>query len=418
MYSGRYRLPGQAVPTQVALHTSDKQVAEQRLREIVREKEQEAAGIIAPKRLRDAALELISDHLKAYTADLTARNRDSHYIGHIQQRLTKLAKECCWRHLCDVTADTFQIWRTRQTSASKTLNDYLFAGSAFFTWLEFNGRVTCNPFKSVRKVEARGKERRVRRAFTFEEVNRLLCVSGPRQVGYLAAFFTGLRRGELGKLQWGDVHLDDETPFLSVRASTTKNHKRADIVLHKQLEAKFRELRPADCKTNDLVFSATSLPTMKVMQKDLAAAGIPYKDEQGRQADFHALRGSLCTHLAVHGIDPHTRKEIMRHSELSLTLKNYTDVRQLKTSEAIRVLPSFTPEKHSLLSSLSPDAGSLNVAHAGALAANEELAEDADSDGDSPDLARTGTDGPVHKNGSSGRIRTYDQSVNSRSLYH
>ncbi len=50
-----------------------------------------------------------------------------------------------------------------------------------------------------------------------------------------------------------------------------------------------------------------------------AQAGVPYKDDQGRQADFHALRKSFNTHLAQAAVDPQTRKEMMRHSELRLT---------------------------------------------------------------------------------------------------
>jgi len=155
---------------------------------------------------------------------------------------------------------------------------------------------------------------------------------------------------------------------------------------------------------------------MKAMQKDLAAAVIPYKDEQGRQADFHALRGSLCTHLAVHGIDPHTRKEIMRHSELSLTLKNYTDVRQLKTSESIRVLPSFIPHQYAHPCAHDLGAGRHNVAQAGTKAANERLAEETGFEPVRHDLAPIGTAGHVHKNGSSGRIRTYGEAAQDQYL--
>ena len=406
MYSGRYRLPGMRNPVTVSLETTDKQVAEQRLREIVQEREQEAAGILAPKRLRDAGHESFSDHLRDYVADLTAQNRDHAYIYNVEKRLSKLAGESGWKYLRDVTADSFQAWRSRQDGAAKTLNDYLAAASAFFRWMESNGRAACNPLKLVRKVESRGKERRVRRSFTVEEMNRLLGASGQRQLGYLAAFFTGLRRAELEQLQWGDVHLEAGSPFLSVRASTTKNHQTADIVLHPQLEGELRKLRPIETKSNGLVFPKGALPGMETMRKDLEAAGIPYKDDQGRQADFHALRGSLCTHLAVRGIDPHTRKEIMRHSELSLTLKNYTDVRQLKTSEAIRALPSFTLEKHSLLSSLVSDIGGQTVAHAGTEAANERLAQVLEDQEVRHDLAPTGTAGRVHEESCLTRTRT------------
>ena len=70
-------------------------------------------------------------------------------------RLRKLATECEWRQLIDVTAESFQKWRARQTLSAKTLNDYLAAVGAFFSWLEKGERVERNPLKSVGKVEVR-----------------------------------------------------------------------------------------------------------------------------------------------------------------------------------------------------------------------------------------------------------------------
>jgi len=81
-------------------------------------------------------------------------------------------------------------------------------------------------------MDGRGKEKRVRRALSFEEMQSLLDVCGPRKAVYLAAVFTGLRRAELGALQWGDVHLDAPAPYLCVRAATAKNRKEQPVPLH------------------------------------------------------------------------------------------------------------------------------------------------------------------------------------------
>ena len=52
-----------------------------------------------------------------------------------------------------------------------------------------------------------------------------------------AALETGLRRGELEQLEWRDLHLDGAAPFVSVRRSTTKNHKPAPIPIDGELAA-------------------------------------------------------------------------------------------------------------------------------------------------------------------------------------
>ena len=53
------------------------------------------------------------------------------------------------------------------------------------------------PCFAVGKVQTNGKQTRPRRAFTHDEIARLLAVAGPRKVIYLTAVHTGLRRKEL-----------------------------------------------------------------------------------------------------------------------------------------------------------------------------------------------------------------------------
>ena len=66
-------------------------------------------------------------------------------------------------------------------------------------------------------------------------MTRLLKVAGTRKVIYLMAVYTGLRRGELSKLLRTDLHLEAAQPFISFRASATKNHKQEIIALHTDL---------------------------------------------------------------------------------------------------------------------------------------------------------------------------------------
>jgi len=75
----------------------------------------------------------------------------------------------------------------------------------------------------------------LRRALTNDEMTRLLKVAGTRKVIYLMAVYTGLRRGELSKLLRTDLHLEAAQPFISFRASATKNHKQEIIALHTDL---------------------------------------------------------------------------------------------------------------------------------------------------------------------------------------
>jgi len=104
-------------------------------------------------------------------------------------------------------------------------------------------RIERNPLKNVQKVQDNGEMVRPRRAFANDEFKRLLRVAGPRKVVYLTAVFTGLRRGELNALEWSELHLDVEKPYLHARASTTKNHKDAVTGLHSDVVAELKKLR-------------------------------------------------------------------------------------------------------------------------------------------------------------------------------
>ena len=81
---------------------------------------------------------------------------------------------------------------------------------------------------------------------------------------------------------------------------------------------------------------------LRRFKRDLKGAGIPYKNAQGRIADFHALsRVTPTTHMGQLGIGERVRQEFMRHSDLRLTSAVYTDVEQLPTRGAIMARPSF-----------------------------------------------------------------------------
>lgn len=345
-YSGRFKLKGDFLPTTVALGMTDKQAAEQELRKIIRERELERAGITVPKPLRDAAQKSLARHLEDYLRALSAENRAEKYVANLGARLRILLEACAWNRQSDVTADSFVHWRTTQTKKSaKTLNDYLDAAKAFLNWMVAMQRATLNPLENVGKVDGRGREVRVRRAFEQDEVARLLTVAGKSRVGYLFAVYTGLRRNELKMLEWRDVELKNDSPCVVVRAINAKNRKDEALPLHPELVAELRAIKPADAKPSSRIFLGKMLPGMWKMKSDLKRAGIEYIKD-GRTADFHALRHTLATNLALSGAHPREAMGVMRHSEIRLTMNAYTDARALPLTKVVHALPSFLPPKN------------------------------------------------------------------------
>jgi integrase len=85
-----------------------------------------------------------------------------------------------------------------------------------------------------------------------------------------------------------------------------------------------------------------SVPTLETLQRDLTRAGISYRDAEGRQADFHSLRYTFCTFLALANVPIRTAMELMRHKDPRLTLQIYTDAGQLDLDEAVSRLPGVS----------------------------------------------------------------------------
>jgi integrase len=323
------------------LQVSDKQVAQQKLNKLVQELEHESAGLIPAKAERDAAQSPLLDLVLDYVNELTILGRSEDHLRHVDKRLRRLVRECGWTRLADMTPTSFQTWRKEQADkAPKTLNEYLAVLSAFWTWLRKQGRVATNPFELVERTDTRGKERIQRRALSDAEAARLLQVAGKNQLAYMLPLYAGLRRNEVKTLRWSNVVLGESGGMLRVHAAVNKNRKEQALPLHLELVKALQKEKPRDGKADDLVLS-NGVPKMKEFRQDLKKAGIPFLDERGHRADYHALRTTFITRLSTMKVHPRLAMELARHSDLKLTMKNYTDVGQLPLQEVMDALPGF-----------------------------------------------------------------------------
>ena len=265
----------------------------------------------------------------------------------MRTRLNSIAAGCEWQTLRHITADGMAGYLTilkRQGLAAKTQNEYLIAARAFCRWCIATRRLAGDPLVSVAKV-AYVEKTYNRRALTVDEADRLLQAAGPRRRVYLLALRTGLRRSELRNLQWGDLRIgpDEKTPYIALRAIATKARRADTIPLRADVADELRAAMPAGAAAGDLVFA--SLPKMVTFKRDLRHAGIAVEDDRGRVVDFHALRVSYGTMLAAAGVAPRVAMELMRHTDIRLTMGVYTDPRILDTAGAVARLPEFSKDR-------------------------------------------------------------------------
>ncbi|HEX5400144.1 MAG TPA: site-specific integrase [Verrucomicrobiae bacterium] len=365
LYRGRYRLDHDARLTDIPLRTADKQVAQQRLLKIIQEKARERAGLIPPKAEIAVAQRPLTEHIADFIQSRVEHGRDARYIKELNYKLHRLASECGWDNTTGITADSFEKWRGRQSLANKTKNEYFHALSVFVRWLERREKIPVNPVRHVQMLTNTGNSRRERRAFTANELRRLVAVSETRRVVYMVAATTGIRRGELEQLEWRDFHLEAAKPFVNVRATIAKNHKQAALPLTQEVVSALLRHRKTEAVPSDRVFAGI-IPRMERFRKDLVEAGIPYVDAKGEFADFHSLRKTFATMLILAGVPHRVVMELMRHSDPKLTTKTYTDAGQLPVTEAVSNLPLLvvTEKPDSQIDSQNLVASSLGVSSA------------------------------------------------------
>jgi len=78
-----------------------------------------------------------------------------------------------------------------------------------------------------------------------------------------------------------------------------------------------------------------------MLRRDLEKAGISYEDAQGRFADFHSLRHTFISNLAMSGIHPRVAQSLARHSDINLTMTRYSHVLLETQREALKGLPEL-----------------------------------------------------------------------------
>lgn len=342
---GEFTPPGKMLPKRINLKCREKATAMKLLTDIVSKAERRFAGLL-PTEGESACIKMsIGDLIDEFTLEKDKTGRSYDYTRVLDKRLNKLAKECHWKTLRDIEVGGFLAWRRKQgTKSVKTLNEYRHSLVCFLNWIKKRYRVDMSHIQEgIEPIDKRGQETIRRRALSVEEVRRLLEIAPPRRrFVYLIAVTTGLRRREIEALCWGDIILDCERPYLKLQAKYTKNRQNATIILAEPTATAFRNVRPADAEADTPVLSYRIPQNERGLYLDMEKAGIP-RMVNGERFDFHSLRGTVCTYLHSINTPPRVIQEFMRHSDIKLTMQNYTDVNNLPVANSIAKLSSLVP---------------------------------------------------------------------------
>jgi integrase len=136
---------------------------------------------------------------------------------------------------------------------------------------------------------------------------------------YLLAYATGLRKSEMASLMPGSFNLDPDAPTVTVEAAFSKHRRRDVIELPKVVVPLLgiNRLKPGE----PIFPHLAQRKTHKMLRLDLEVASIPYRTEEGKYRDLHALRHAYITRVWQAGAAPNVARTLARHSDLRATMR-------------------------------------------------------------------------------------------------
>ena len=314
----------------------------------------------------------LTEHLAEFETVLVAKAVPDDEARDIAARAKKIIEGCRFEKIGDISASKVQAFvselrkviRRKKTVvdggplAPQTRNHYLQSIKQFTRWLVRDHRTDDNRLAHVPKFNVETDRRHDRRPLSVDEFRRLIdaatggpsieTVAGPdRAVLYILAAWTGYRRKELGFLTVRSFDLDGDTRTVRVQAAYSKNKRTDEIPLHSAIVEPLRAWLAAKgmMEPDAPVFPLRTAgghwrKTSKMMRLDLERAGLPYQDEDGLFADFHANRHTFISNLGKVKVPLSMMQKLARHSTPTLTSNVYTHLELSDKASAIESLPA------------------------------------------------------------------------------
>jgi integrase len=179
-----------------------------------------------------------------------------------------------------------------------------------------NGWITRNPFTGGKSLIAPGDEKPRERIITKEEESRLLAAcTGMRahlRPIIICALDTGMRRGEILKLKWGDI--DFTNRIITVRAFNTKTMRERQVAVTERLAGQMESLYQLSTKEpNALCFGIVD-NVKKSFNTVRRLAGL-------LDVRFHDLRHTHATRLVSAHIPLSEVGRVLGHTQVNTTYR-------------------------------------------------------------------------------------------------
>lgn len=294
-------------------------------------------GLLDPA--EDAARGPIGPLLAKWEVYFRSRKKTGEYTEETVRKARAVVEAAGAKRLADLTPGAIVqgigAIRAAKGFGASTFNHYRTAMGMFLNYLEMEGLLSSNPIGKVETADVAADRRYLRRPLTPDDVRRLIesALAHPRPLRGLAGedrawaygviYFTGFRKKEVNSLTPESFELDGPTPRVHLRTADEKARRGAELPFPADYVPAFRAWLDRMPRGRP-VWRLRQNATREMMAKDLARAGIPYRDERGRHAGLHGFRMTRSTLLVRAGFDIKVVQAANRHQDVRLTLQTYT----------------------------------------------------------------------------------------------
>jgi integrase len=225
--------------------------------------------------------------------------------------------------------------------AQKTIANHRLVVNLICEYAVLDGEIMYNPCASVAAPKGLGKAQRKSAAVTEEQI---ILQNGKEYPLPFFALMTGMRKGEILALTWGDIDFEHDlihvTKSLAHESNTpvVKEPKteagRRIVPLLAPLKELLLDMK-GNAKENDIIISYNGgYYTHRYFQKEYMRT----QKALGITCTMHQIRHSFATMAFEAGLQPKALQEILGHRQISTTMDIYTDFRAKSIASATAIL--------------------------------------------------------------------------------
>jgi integrase len=292
----------------------NKTVAKEKL--IVRKREV-IQGTYKPKKT-----EVLFDKFREEYLTYSQSNKRPSSAQRDENSLKHLRRVFDGKRLSDISPFLIEKYKTmRKGEGAKpaTINHELACLRHLFTMAMKWGKAGANPGREVKLLkEPEGKDR----ILTYEEEERLLAYVRSRtkskhlEAIIITALNTGMRKGEILALKWGNVDL--RNGYITVEK--TKNGEIRKIPMNKLLTTTLKNVKQAG-HSPVYVFATEDEEDGKPYGDVKRAWWKALEETKIEGFRFHDMRHTFGSRLGMAGVDIKTIQELMGHKDIKMTMR-------------------------------------------------------------------------------------------------